>query len=81
MLIEATIEVTETSQDFHRILCDSLAPEIKEEEKMARGIIRLYCNEQIIISLKASKKGDLQALMSSYLGLLKLILDVYKANL
>ncbi len=80
-MIEAIIEVTEAGADFYGVLCDSLAPEIKEEEKMARGIIRLYCNKRVVISLKAHKKGDLQALLSSYLGLLKVILDVYKANL
>ncbi|MCE4614886.1 MAG: hypothetical protein F7B60_05110 [Desulfurococcales archaeon] len=81
MLIEAEVKIDESNRDFNRIVCNSLAPEIKEEEKMARGKIMLKCDQPIIVGIKTSKIGELQALLSSYLGLLKIILDVYRANL
>jgi tRNA threonylcarbamoyladenosine modification (KEOPS) complex Pcc1 subunit len=80
-LLEARIEIDDSNNDFGRMVCISLIPEIREEERMGRGKVILQCDKGVIIDIKAHKIGDIQALLSSYLGLLKVIFDVYRANL
>ncbi|MEB3757979.1 MAG: hypothetical protein GSR75_01980 [Desulfurococcales archaeon] len=82
MKLSVTITVEEIEPKLLDITCKSLEPEVGEEEKLSRGKVDLYCdNNRITIRLESDKLSNTEAMLSSYINLLKIIFDVHEANL
>ncbi len=82
MKLSVTVTVEETDSKLLGITCKSLEPEVKEEEKLSRGKVDLYCDDtKITIHLESDKLSNTEAMLSSYINLLKIIFDVHEANL
>jgi tRNA threonylcarbamoyladenosine modification (KEOPS) complex Pcc1 subunit len=80
--LSATIVAKETDKKLWSMVCKSLEPEVEEEKKLSRGKVDLYCNnDNVVIQLETDKLSSMEAILSSYINLLKIIFDVYEANL
>ncbi len=82
MKLLATITVEEIDHKLLNTTCKSLEPEVREEEKLSRGKVDLYCGDnRVTIRLESGKLSNTEAMLSSYINLLKIIFDVHEANL